>query len=195
MDNPLLISTPVCDHHQARVRATLHAMPRTYTELHQAMAPTSGGTSGERVSTGETIRLPINTDARALQQDMIHLALEAEARIRHHRGWMPAPMRGREGPTLQGAVTVILDHHDQLLRLDGAEQLCVDVIDIRRRADRLLGATTPPKRRPTPGPKSGWFGHRRPPGDDLATCHACGHDLDLEQYHHHTRTVAEGLAA
>jgi hypothetical protein len=190
--NRLLITTPLCDHHRARLAQTIRDAPRTYTELALLMGSRTVGNS-ERVSTGETIRLPINTEARSLQQDLARTLAHAENYLRRRLGPSPAPPRGREGPTVQAAATWLGGHVDELLEHDDSAAL--ELLDLRRRTDRLLGHSNPPIKLPTPCAACGCFALRRPAGSDDATCHACGQVHPLDAYHAHTRQLAEELAA
>jgi hypothetical protein len=193
--NRQLITTPLCQHHKNRLAHTLENAPRTYAELSTTMAPAQGSAAGDKVSSGETIRLPINTNARALQQDLLGIITTAETALRHTNQWAPAPDRGREGPTLTAAAQVVHAHLEQLLTIQHGLVFAIDLLDNRRQTDRLLGHSNPPVRLHAPCPACGCLSLERTPGQDTVACVACGQQLDQPSYHAHTHALAEEYAA
>jgi len=146
--NRTLIHTPICDHHRTRLLATLRNLPRTYVELTLNMTPTTGG-GGERVSTSKTRPLPISTENRSLQEDMVRIVTQVEQALRYSLHLTDPPRRGREGPTLQAAARMVELQLDEALDLQHGIAIAEALLDLRRRADRLLGKTPPrPVREP-----------------------------------------------
>lgn len=194
LGNPTLITTPLCQHHRDRVHTTLRGLPRTYVETNLALVPGSS-MGGEHVTTTKTPPLPLNSRARELQQDTLHVLTIAEAMLRTHHGWAPAPRRGREGPTLQAAAQLLAQHLDTVLALEHGPDFAQAILDLRRRAEALLGSTAPPVKLWTPCPACGCLGLRRRAGSEDADCTACGAVLDPNTYDALTHLAAQEHAA
>jgi hypothetical protein len=181
--NPILIHTPVCDRCANRVRSVLVNAETIHRDAGLAMAPVAGGAGGERVSTGETIRLPINGDALALQQDLARVLAYAAEDLLGYR--TVSRVRNQD---LYHVARLILDRFDEALQLPGFP---ADAIDLARRADRLLGTTAPPVKLHAPCSACGCLGLCREAGSELVECRACGVVYDPHAY---AELVADVLA-
>jgi hypothetical protein len=184
--NPVLINTPVCDRCAAKVRTVLVTAESIHRDAGQALAPAASGADSERVSTGETIRLPINGEALALQQDIVRvLAYAAEDLLE----LATVPRLAGEHLRLSLAATALLERLDEALALPG---FAADVVDLGRRANRLLGTTAPPVKLHAPCSVCGCLALTREAGTEDVECRACGSLYDPHAYNH---LVTETLKA
>lgn len=182
-----ITAQPVCDHHRARVIAALARALVNYDDLGLALAPAAGGGQGERVSTGEVIRLPINADARALQEDLTRHLVRAWEDV---AGVRTGTLVGRERSQLSFASHQLatVGHFQAALTLDG---FASRLLDLSRQADRLLGRQSPPKRLPTPCGSCGCLALERPAGEEHVQCRACGDLYSPSDYQRWTLAIID----
>jgi hypothetical protein len=136
------------------------------------MTPTAGG-GGERVSTSKTRPLPISTENRSLQEDMVRIVTQVEQALRYSLHLTDPPRRGREGPTLQAAARMVELHLDEALDLQHGIAIAEALLDLRRRADRLLGKTASPRRLGEPCAACDCLSLVRT--GEQVVCRVCGH--------------------
>jgi hypothetical protein len=174
----------LCTRHHTNLASALDGgLARLYVELNLALRPGQGGSDDPIVTTSKVRRLPISVDARSAQQDLLAIVTTAEAALRHANGWLPAPRRGREGPTLVGCCTVLHDHLDDLLRLPGGFAFARDLLAIIGRARFAAGNAggRRPNRIDLPCPECDMRSLRRDNGTDIIACAYCGLSLTAQQ--------------
>lgn len=164
----------VCDAHQAKVTALLSpaGLAQLYVELNLALRPSGNGSSdGPVVSMSKEKRLPIASQARDAQLRILAEMHSLETDMRNANGWIPIPLRGREGPRLQAACTVLGDHLASWLTAETAER----VLKLGRVARGALGLGGPRSNRyDLPCPHCNEPALLRRNGTDRIACGYCG---------------------
>lgn len=160
LGNKLLITTPLCHQHTASLATVIRRLPRIYTELNMQMQPANNANNDpDRVKASKEKPLGINTENRALQQDILRIIRDVERILRLDRDWPPTPKRGREGPQLLEGARFVEKHLDPILDLNIRVRLHNEwvpfpqaMFDLARNARHALGLTNPPDRLPHPCP-------------------------------------------
>ena len=174
----------ICPDHAQRLATALDGgLARLYVELNIALRPGQGGSDDPIVTTSKIRRLPISVDARSTQEDIITTLLGAEAGLRHHHGWMPAPRRGREGPTLVASCHVLHDHLDTVLALPGGVTFAQTLLALVGRGRFAAGRSGARRanRIDLPCPDCNMRSLRRDNGTDIIACAYCGTSLTAQQ--------------
>jgi hypothetical protein len=179
-----LVADTICPTHRDQLhRALTGGLTRLYVELNIALRP--GRASNDdpgRPPTPQPLKLPISTAARSAQQHLLELVEHTEDRLRHHLGWTDRPLRGREGPRLQGACTVLNDNLDLILALHGPT-FAADLLHLIGQARHAAGQTGghTPNKVPAPCPDCRTWALRRGNGTDLIACAHCATTLTADQ--------------
>lgn len=174
----------ICGVHRARLVSALGGgLARLYVELNIAFRPGRGGNDDPIVTTSRAPKLPISVGARSTQEDIVRTLLATEATLRLSQGWAPTPRRGREGPTLVGSCTVLLDHLDTVLVLPGGVAFAQSVLALVGRGRFAAGASggRRPNRIDLPCPECDMRSLRRENGTDDIACAYCGAVLTAQQ--------------
>jgi hypothetical protein len=165
----LLVGTAVAD------------LPEVYVELHLALTPSQR--TGEPVGGSSDTPLPIRTDARSLAEDLLDALVTWETGLREHLRHGERPPRGREGPTLVGAVRYLAAYLPEAITYSTAQ--AEHVGQLRRRARLLLGQTRLVHHLrgvPCPNIECGVDALQRENGSDTVRCDSCGRTWRYEEY-------------
>lgn len=178
-----------CDSCTRAVHHALAALPEVYVELHLALTP--GGTVGEPVSGSSTAPIPIRTDVRALSDTVLGVTTLWETELRADLGHSTPPPRGREAPTLLGAVRYLVNYLPEAITYSnhGAHL----VLRLRHHARLLLGQTRLIHRLWAACPRCGVAALERLDGSDWVNCQACGAGWDGRGYDALVRAQADAL--
>lgn len=168
---------------------TLTALPEVYVELHLALTAT--GMAGEPVSGTATAPTPIRTDVRALAEDILDTTSTWESDLRRHLTHSARPPRGREAPTLLGAVRYLTAYLPEAVAY--APEEAERVIHLRRTARLLLGQTRLVHRLPAACPRCNVLALTRLDGSDWVMCDSCGAGWDGRGYDDLVRAQAAAI--
>jgi ribosomal protein L37AE/L43A len=178
-----------CDTCARAVHHALAALPEVYVELHLALTPSSVG--GEPVSGTATAPIPIRTDVRALSDTLLGVTTLWETELRADLGHSTPPPRGREAPTLLGAVRYLTAYLPEAITYSnhGAHL----VLRLRHHARLLLGQTRLIHRLWAACPRCTVAALERVDGSDWVNCQACGAGWDGRGYNDLVRAQADAL--
>jgi ribosomal protein L37AE/L43A len=199
--NPTLTDQPMCDHHRAKVRDALTGLPVVYVQLEDAMPAGSGVVDDGRTGAvkASSAPLPINPQARSLQDDMLAVTLEAEiatrrkARLSPRRLPHPYHPHGVELTTLTRRSELLAKHHESMLAADA--HYGIEVLRITHAARSLLGYTRLVHRLDVPCPYCDTIAVVRDDGSSWVRCEDCGATFDEQHYGLLVRMVADQLPA
>jgi hypothetical protein len=168
----LAVTLEVCEAHRAKVTALLGVggLARLYVELNIALADSGKSDNGPVVSMSKEKSLPINTAARDAQVFILDELSALESAMRRSQQWIPAPRRGREGPRVQAACTVLATHIEVWLSAETASR----VLRLGHVARSALGASGPRSNRVVMAcPHCDEMALLRRNGTDLIVCGYC----------------------
>jgi hypothetical protein len=176
----------ICQAHRNHLRRTLgpslDGLPALYVELNMQLGPGRGGSDDPIVSmTRSPKRIPLAAQVRDAQERILTTVAEAETWARHVLGWMPAPRRGREGPTLQAACDVLAAGLDDWATKPDAPTHAARLLGLGGVGRSALGIVAPRHNRvDLPCPTCAVRSLRRLNGRDDIACMQCGTPVDLD---------------
>lgn len=193
--NAPLVTTPVCEHHDRRLRRTLEDAALLYVQLGLAIGIPAqrAEDDGARHTKAEAPPLPINVEARALQERLVRLLVEAEDDLRLALHLNRRPLRGREAAIVVGSSSFLAVRQEQLLAFPFGVELCVGVLQHHADSRRALGLTRLIHRLPAPCPTCDRMGLEREDGADFVLCRACGRLFTEDEYARLVLLLSEGL--
>lgn len=191
--NPSLVSTPMCAYHTRKFGEAIIELPSLYVQLELAMG--KSGNIGDDVKVGgsKAQPVPINAQARALQEDMLDATRDAEVHYRLRRGWSRNPRPGVELKRLTERCRWLALRHAEILDVDA--DYGVRVLKIKHSARVLLGLNRLVHRLPAPCPECDCLGLVRESGSSYVECRACGYEMGEDSYGLLARVLAADLPA
>lgn len=175
----------VCGTHRGYLRRLLgpglDGLPALYVELNMQLMPGRGGSDDPVVSmTRSPKRLPLAVGVRDAQERITVVVVEVETWARQVLHWMPAPRRGREGPTLQAACDVLAAGLDDWADHPDALTQAARLLGLAGSGRSALGVVAPRHNRvDLPCPECSTRSLRRVNGRDDIACMQCGAVVDL----------------
>ena len=192
--NPTLVSTPMCPFHTRKFTEAIREFPSLYAQLHFAILDGTATIDGDVNVTGsKAISAPINTHARALQEDMLAVTRDAEVHYRLRKGWSSNYRCGLEVDRLADRCKWLAAHYEGVLEADA--DYGVRVLKIKHGARSLLGLGRLLHRLPAPCPECDCLALVRESGSSSVECRACGYSMAEESYGLLARVLAADLPA
>lgn len=194
--NPTLTDAPMCDYHVGKVVEALGDMPKLYVRVEDAMAAGTGVVDdGATHTKAAAAPLPINPQARALQDDMLAVTLEAEiatrrkARLSPRRRPHPYHPHGVELVTLTRRCKMLETHSASMLEAD--TYYGVELLRIAHAVKALLGENKLVHRLDVPCPYCDTIALVRDNGSSWVRCEECNATFSEESYGLLVRMVAD----
>jgi ribosomal protein L37AE/L43A len=186
----------MCDHHTGKVLEALRAMPVQYGHL-RGMTSGAGIDDGSKHTKGDAAPVPINVQARSLQDDMLALTLEAHDAVARRAKLSLPPKRhphhphGVEWVTITRRCRVLAAHHVVMIEADA--RYGVEALRIHHAIRSLLGETRLAHRLDPPCPYCDTIALVREDGSSWVRCENCGAAFDDKHYGLLVRMVADQL--